>query len=538
VSRLRDLPIRHKLLALGMLGSTLALVASGVAFGVYDWLTFRESLARSLAVQAEILAANCQSAVIFRDDRSAVSTLEALSVEPGILAAAVYTADGARFAAYRREGEPEPPPHARHLPAGFGVRYETERVVVRKPILRDDGAVVGTLVLLSDLAEEGRRLRRYAGIVALVLLGSVAMVYLISSRVQRLISTPILSLADTARVVTESRDFTVRAAPGNRDEVGTLTAAFNTMLGQIQRRDRALQEAREDLERRVEERTAELRRAGDALSGKVAELESTEAELRRLASRLEASNRELQDFASVASHDLQEPLRKIQAFGSRLVSRLGDTLDAESSDYLSRMQNATVRMQALIDDLLALSRVSTQPRAVRQTSLTAVARDVVADLEARIEATGAEIQLDPLPTLPADPTQMRQLFQNLVGNALKFVRPGVVPRVRVWADAVPGEEGVPAWRIAVQDNGIGFEERYLDRIFTVFQRLQGRAAYEGTGIGLAICRRIVERHGGSITARSRPGEGSTFLVTLPARLPEGGHDLERQPEADHHSSGR
>ena len=147
--------------------------------------------------------------------------------------------------------------------------------------------------------------------------------------------------------------------------------------------------------------------------------------------------------------------------------------------------------------------------------------------------------MDRLPTIPADPTQMRQLFQNLLGNSLKFVRPGVPPRIRVASEALGnGADAPQAWRIAVADNGIGFEEKYLDRIFTVFQRLQGRASYEGTGIGLAICRRIVERHGGTITAQSQPGEGSTFFVTLPARTPQGGLDLGLQHETDHHPSGR
>ena len=195
-------------------------------------------------------------------------------------------------------------------------------------------------------------------------------------------------------------------------------------------------------------------------------------------------------------------------------------------------------MQTLIDDLLALSRISTQPREVRPTSLAEVVRDVLADLETRIESSGAEVDVGPLPTIAADSTQMRQLFQNLLSNALKFVRPGVAPRIRISSEPRADVEGAPLWCVAVQDNGIGFEEKYLDRIFTVFQRLQGRAAYEGTGIGLAICRRIVERHGGSITARSRPGEGSTFLVMLPARPQQGGADVGRQPEADHHPSGR
>jgi signal transduction histidine kinase len=529
VKRLRGLPIRHKLLALGMLGSTLALVGTAVAFGVYDWLTFRQGLARSLTVQAKIMAASCQWPVIFRDHRTAAGALGALSVEPGILGAAVYTADGARLATYAAPGFDGLPDSARALPPGIGARFEPDRLLVRIPILGENGSRVGTLALLSDLEEESRRLERYAGIVAVVLLLSVGLVYLITWRVQRLVSDPILSLAGTAEKISRSSDFSVRAASGNSDEVGTLIDAFNAMLGQIQRRDVALQQARDELEHRVRERTEELGR-------KVAELESTEAELRRLAARLEVSNRELQDFASVASHDLQEPLRKIQAFGSRLVSRLGDRLDPESGDYLARMQSATARMQTLIDDLLALSRISTMPRAVSATRLDDVVRDVLTDLETRIEATGAEVSLSPLPTIQADATHMRQLFQNLLGNALKFVRPGVPPRIRVAAERAGNGCGSRAWCISVQDNGIGFDEKYLDRIFTVFQRLQGRAAYEGTGIGLAICRRIVERHGGSITARSTPGEGSTFFVTLPARSQEG-VDL-GQHAADHHPSGR
>jgi signal transduction histidine kinase len=535
VRRLRDLPIRHKLLALGMLGAALALVGSAVAFGLYDYLTFRAALARRLDVQSRILAANAQSAVVFGDDGSAELTLAAVAAEPAIEAAAIYTPDGARFAAWTRPGARPLPARREGRVAWRGVRYGPRRAEARTPIL-EQGSRIGTLVLVSDLSEQARRLRRYAAIGAVVLAFSLGLVYLVSSRVQRLISQPILSLAGTASAVTETRDFAVRAAPGNRDEVGVLIAAFNTMLGLVQRRDAALQQARQELEGRVEERTAELRLASEALAAKVDEQERTAAELRRLATNLEASNRELQNFASVASHDLQEPLRKIQAFGSRLAARARGQLDPESLDYLERMQNATARMQTLIDDLLTLSRVSTEARSVQAVDLGRVVREVLADLETRIEATGAEIEVDPLPRLPADATHMRQLFQNLISNALKFVGPGVPPRVRISAERVADPPGW--WRIAVRDNGIGFEDKYLDRIFTVFQRLQGRSAYEGTGIGLAICRRIVERHGGSITATSRPGEGSTFLVTLPARPAEGGPDVARQPEAHHDSPRR
>lgn len=236
---------------------------------------------------------------------------------------------------------------------------------------------------------------------------------------------------------------------------------------------------------------------------------------------LERTNRELQDFAYVASHDLQEPLRKIQAFGDRLATSYGAMLPAEASDFVTRMQTAAARMGRLIDDLLAFSRVTTRAQTFARIDLATVVREVVNDLEIRIEQTGGRVDVAPLPVIDGDASQLRQLFQNLIANALKFHRPDVPPHVMVRASevvaAVPGAPTRPrrSCRIEVQDNGIGFEEKYLDRIFTIFQRLHGRGTFEGTGLGLAICRKIVERHRGEITARSVVGEGSTFVVTLP-----------------------
>jgi signal transduction histidine kinase len=224
----------------------------------------------------------------------------------------------------------------------------------------------------------------------------------------------------------------------------------------------------------------------------------------------------------VASHDLQEPLRKILAFGDRLQAKSGDALGEQGRDYLRRMQHAARRMSTLIEDLLRFSRVTTRARPFGPVDLGRVAREVVSDLEARIHQSGGRVEIGPLLSLDADALQMRQLLQNLIGNALKFHRPGVPPLVRVSSQLLPaasgkGEPGGRLCRLSVEDNGIGFDEKYLDRIFNVFQRLQGRVEYEGTGMGLAICRKIVLRHGGAITAHSTPGQGTTFLVTLPVR---------------------
>jgi PAS domain S-box-containing protein len=252
-------------------------------------------------------------------------------------------------------------------------------------------------------------------------------------------------------------------------------------------------------------------------------------ELVRQQTELERSNRELQDFASVASHDLQEPLRKVQAFADRLERKYASQLEGDGLDYLSRMQDAAGRMRTLISDLLTFSRVTTQSQPLVEIDLQRVVVDVIGDMEVAIERSGARVELGTLPTLEADSLQMRQLFQNLISNALKFRKPDETPCVRICSEQregtpddssswnpASGDEATIWHEIRVQDNGIGFEEKYLDRIFTIFQRLHGRGAYEGTGVGLAVCRKIVDRHGGTITAHSEPDRGATFIVTLPA----------------------
>lgn len=255
----------------------------------------------------------------------------------------------------------------------------------------------------------------------------------------------------------------------------------------------------------------------------VSERRKMEAKRDELIERLRVTNSELQDFAYVASHDLQEPLRKVQAFGDRLKEKFGDQLGEQGSDYLTRMQNATSRMQKLIVDLLSYSRVTTKARPFTETDLAVIVNGVLCDLQVRLEEVKGVVDVSELPAIDADPLQMQQLFQNLISNALKFHHPGQNPHIKVWYESSAvsclGNNGVPQGyaNIFVQDNGIGFDEKYLDRIFTVFQRLHGRNEYEGTGVGLAICRKIVDRHGGSITAQSKQNEGAKFIISLPIK---------------------
>jgi PAS domain S-box-containing protein len=241
-----------------------------------------------------------------------------------------------------------------------------------------------------------------------------------------------------------------------------------------------------------------------------------EEELVRYSKRLERSNAELESFASVASHDLQEPLRKIRMMGERLGAIAGESLDEQARDYLGRMIRAGDSMHRLIRDLLAFSRVTMRTEGFTPVDLSATARDALSALELLVEETGAIIVVDDLPEVEVDEAQMRQLFQNLIGNALKFRRAGVVPRVEV-TGRVEDRAGDLVAIVEVKDNGIGFDERYSERIFLVFQRLHGKTEFEGTGIGLAICKKIVEHHDGRIHARSTPGEGAQFVVEVPVR---------------------
>jgi two-component system sensor kinase FixL len=247
-----------------------------------------------------------------------------------------------------------------------------------------------------------------------------------------------------------------------------------------------------------------------------------ETEQARYAAELERSNNDLEQFAYMASHDLQEPLRKIRTFSDRLLMKQVDKLDQEGRECLDRMHNAAARMQSLIDGLLALSRVTTKGQKLETVDLAQVAAEVVSDLEVQIKQAGGQVEVGKLPSVQADPLQMRQLFQNLIGNGLKFHRVAEPPVVKISGRYVHGRENRKSsrtvdehCRIIVEDNGIGFDEKYCARIFGIFQRLHPRDVYEGTGIGLAICRRIVEQHGGTITAQSTPGKGSTFEVILP-----------------------
>ena len=254
----------------------------------------------------------------------------------------------------------------------------------------------------------------------------------------------------------------------------------------------------------------------------ITERKNAELALTLKADELARSNQELEQFAYVASHDLQEPLRMVSNYTQLLARRYKDKLDADANEFIECAVEGAQRMQALINDLLRLARVGARAKEFTEVPADRIARDAVANLAGTIAESGAEVVVDPLPTLLCDASQLTQVFQNLIGNALKFRRAGTRPGVTVSA-----RRGDGAWIVSVRDNGIGIERRHQERIFQMFQRLHARSDYPGTGIGLALCKKIVERHGGRVTVESEAGRGSTFSFSIPdagprRRASEGG----------------
>lgn len=619
--------IKKKLIRISMLVSTFVLLLASMAFITYEVLTFRDTMVRELTIYADIIGINSASALVFNDPVSAEGTLKPLRAKPNIVSAGIYERNGQLFAEYSNDSRI----HAQRAPRNFpvrtdGYRFEGASLVLFKQII-SEGERIGMVYIKSDLSEMGVRLSRYAGIVVGVLVLSLLAAFLISSKLQQIISQPILHLATTARSISEEKDYAVRATKESHDEIGTLVDDFNEMLAQIQVRDFELQKARDGLEIQVQNRTKDLEqeisvrkmtevalrdsedkwrrlfeegldaifvadyatgeildcnysatiltgRSKEELIGqhqrilhpqtdtgenfsdtfyrhksdeegrileaqvitkdgtiKVVEIRASiinlggrkvlqgafrdiserkiaEEKLKHAMEELARSNAELQQFAYVASHDLQEPLRMVASFSQLLEMRYKDRLDKDADEFIEFIVDGANRMQRLINDLLSYSRVGTRGKPFQPTDFSLVLGQALINLGPLIEDSGAFVTTDDLPVLMADETQILQLFQNLVGNAIKF-RGAENPIIHVTAQREAGE-----WIFSVRDNGIGISPEYYARIFEIFQRLQTREDYPGTGIGLAICKRIVERHGGRIWVESDPGKGSTFFFTI------------------------
>lgn len=494
--------IRRKLTRIIMFTSTVTLIFACLAFAVYDTIMFNKGEEEEALSLAEIVGINSTAALMFNDVKSGKENLEALRSKSHIVMAALYTQDGKVFATYKQgQGLNLPIPEKPGLEkfVSEGGYFKLFRPIVL------DRARVGTIFIQSDKEEVYSHFELYAVIVAIVLAIALYVSFLLSSKLQAMISDPIVRLTETANQVAMGKDYSMRAVKeGAENELGVLVERFNEMLSHIQERDEALHKINEELDDRVKERTKDLER-------EIEERKKIEEKLKHIMVELQRSNQELTDFASIASHDLKEPLRKVMTFSERLKTKCDAMFDDQARDYLARMQNALSRMQGLIDSLLKLSRVATKAQPFLPVDFNRVAEEVLNDLEILVKNSGGSVIVEGLPTLNADAFQIRQLFQNLIANALKFKKEGVAPEVSLKARPIDEK----TWEIRVADNGIGFEQKFIDRIFKPFERLHGRSQYEGSGVGLAICQKIVQRHGGAITAESEPDKGATFIIVLP-----------------------
>jgi signal transduction histidine kinase len=494
----RDLPVRRKLMLIVLLASGGALLLANAALLASDVRRFRQDMVHDLETLAEITAENLQAALFFSDARAAFETLSVLRAKPEIVAARAYDRQGRPFVRYQRD------PVARTLPpraeAG-GYRFTQDSFVLFWPVVFK-GERIGTLYLQSDLREMYARLRLQAMTVTAVLFTAVLVALLFSSRLQRLISEPILDLADTAKAVSERRDYALRATRRSSDELGTLVDAFNQMLTQIQERDAQLQQAKGELEKRVLERTGELQQ-------ELAFRRETERELEERNSELRQSNKELDDFAYIASHDLKEPLRGIHNFSLFLLEDYGDKLDAEGRSKLETLPRLTRRMESLIDSLLHFSRVGRVDLAMDQVDLNETVAGVLDSLGAHLAEHGIEVRIPrPLPTVLCDRARIGEIWRNLITNAAKYN-----DKPARWVEIGYLEAAPPVFY--VKDNGIGIPEKHFDSIFRIFKRLHGRDQFGGgTGAGLTIVKKIVERHNGRVWLESSHGQGTTFYFTL------------------------
>jgi PAS domain S-box-containing protein len=615
---LRNMTIKYKLMTIVMLACLTGLILAGVAFIGWEQNMLRNRLVENLSTRAEMVAENCKASLAFQDNKDAAKTLQALRVDSSITFGCIYDDKDKLFAAYYRNDNT-----IKTLPVEFKkieFNYSGGLLTVFSPIILDN-AIIGTACLQSDSESIHTSLTRSIQIIIAVIFISLLAVFLVSSRLQRVISTPILSLAELAKTVSEKKDYSARALKQSNDEVGSLIDAFNEMLGQIQQRDSKLLVAKEGLEVKVQERTSELskitqmlqivmdnvpqsifwkdrnsvylgcnvnfaKNAGLAKPGDIVgktdydlawkkeesdlyrecdkkvmdsdvpqyhiiekqqqadgtqawvdtskipmhdadgrvigilgayeditERKQAEEEMKRLNHELEEANQEMKNFVYIASHDLREPLRKITAFGAMLQQSLKDKLASDDFENLGFMIDGATRMTKMIEGLLVYSRVSSKAQPAQIVDLNEIVKQLQQfELAVVLEEKQAVVEIpQPLPFVDVDPVQVRQLMQNFIANGIKYQKKGNIPRITITSK--PAADGMV--RIDVTDNGIGIAPEYQGAIFTMFKRLHSRDEYEGTGIGLAVCKKIAERHGGKVGVESEADKGSTFWFTVP-----------------------
>jgi signal transduction histidine kinase len=466
---------------MNLLVSGSVLILAVLAFFSYDMLSFRQSLINNLRAEAQIIGANSVSALTFDDPASAAATLQGLNRSPDVVSAVLTTDDGSIFANY---GPPDEVMMGKHVlaPGETEHHWLNGRRLLLAHRIMFQGSSLGVVYISATLNEIGQRARHYLLIAGLILLLCMLAAFLISSLSRRLVAKPIASLAETARSISREHDYSVRAEESTDSvEMSVLTEAFNDMLQQIQQGESALRKSRDELEQRVEERTAEL----------------------------SAANRELEAFSYTVAHDLRGPLDSITGL-AYLLAGASAQLDPNSREMVQRLQDSTKNMSTLIDDLLNFARASTLPLKRDEVNLSSIALRIAGDLRSSEPTRSVDFMIADLPTVEADAGLMRIVIDNLLRNAWKYTSHHAKACIEFGAKVIDGR-----MVYFVRDDGAGFDPDRTGEIFQPFHRLHSKSQFPGTGIGLATVQRILARHGGEIWAEGGVERGAAFYFTLP-----------------------
>ncbi|MBN2137740.1 MAG: HAMP domain-containing protein [Sedimentisphaerales bacterium] len=503
---LNNISIKHKLTGITMLTCVITLVLAGVAFVAWQWRSSRIQMTEDLAIHAEMIANNCSASLAFDDPQDAARILQGLHAKASIVFAGIYSKNGKQFASYRNA---DAPADLQQTPIEGNTHILANGYLTVSMNIVLDNEVIGIVFLQSDLTPMKKMVMQSIKITVAVLLFAALIAYVVASRLQKLISEPILKLAVVAKIVSENEDYSTRAAKQANDEVGFLIDAFNEMLEQIQKRDWELVEAKTQLETRVEQRTEELSSANAKLESQIEVRKKIETKQRSILSKLESANKDLKDFAYIVSHDLKAPLRGIKTLTDWICADYADKINEDGREQLSLLSNRVDRMHNLIEGILEYSRVGRVREKMAQIDLNRLVPEII-DLIAPPQNISITVE-DELPVINCEPTRISQIFQNLLSNAVKYMDK---PQGRITIGCVAQEN---MWQFSVADNGPGIEKRHFEKVFQMFQTLSPRDAFESTGVGLTVIKKIIEMYGGTIWIVSEPGQGSTFLFTLPKK---------------------
>ncbi|ABC29358.1 Signal transduction histidine kinase [Hahella chejuensis KCTC 2396] len=471
-----QMPIKHKLIMMTLFTSVIGIVVVSLSFIWYENLTYKDQLKQEMNVIGKILADRSNAALVFSDTAQLQDNVNSLKLRQSIELSCIYDAMGAPLSSFSRRQDLQCP----LAPAAHEGEFTSSYFHLTQAI-ELDGESIGKLYIRSSLQELVGHLQNYIATAAIVSALVVMALLLVSSMLQRIISTPLVHLTETATRIARVKDYSLRAEQESEDEIGQLVVAFNSMLDTIEEQNAQILHNYENLEKIVAQRTAELRSA----------------------------NKELEAFSYSVSHDLRQPLRAIDGFSDALLEDCSDQLDEVAMDYLNRVRAASQRMGRLIDSMLTLSRVTRYKVESKEVNLSNLAATIFEALQADQPERHVEAVIQPGLMTQGDENLLGVALSNLIGNAWKYSSKLSHARIEFGAIDKDGER-----IFYVKDNGAGFDMKYADKLFVAFNRLHSPAEFEGSGIGLATVSRVISRHGGRIWAESQPGEGSVFYFTL------------------------